>query len=153
CTVFTQSPIFDDNADGLSNSADGSLAVATFIGAAFVTGGEPPTIGRVSENVMIPVGQNSATLWSADVVDSDGIARVWVELLRPNFDPVTDTGVTVDLLWNSAEARYEASPAVFDEPGPWTAVFYAEDRTGEVSVPSTTTAVSLPAELSVFRAD
>lgn len=139
CTALTQSPVTDDNGDGLNSSADGALSVVTFIGAAFVTGGEPPTFGQISENVVIPPGGGAAaTLWASDVLDSDGIAQVWVEIMEPGFDPLTDTAVSIELMWASSEARYQATHAGFTEDGDWALAFFARDTTGDVSLPVVT---------------
>ena len=121
----------------LEDGAGGSEAVGTWIGAAFVTGEEVPTIGEIPENLFIDSGLD-VTLWASQVSDPDGIARVWALIMPPDYDPSEDVIDEVTMTYQSANTRYEYDYAGLTEIGKYTLTFFAKDRVGEISQPKQT---------------
>jgi hypothetical protein len=121
----------------IQDGAGGALAVQTWIGAAFVTGEEAPTIGAVSEDVFYATGE--AMLWASQVSDPDGIERVWALVVPPDYDPALDLIDEVTLAYNASQARYEAALGGLAEIGQYRLTFFAEDREGNLSAPKQTT--------------
>jgi len=134
-TAFAQNPLLDDDADGDSDKWDGAVARVTWIGAAFVTGADLPLIGDWPTTITLLDRQSTATLWTANVTDPDGIAQVWAIVTPPHFDPAHDTATTVALAYSAATARYEATVGPLAERGTYQVTYYARDRQGDISLP------------------
>ncbi len=130
-TAYAQQAAIQDNAGG-------ALAVQTWIGAAFVTGEEAPTIGAVSEDGFYATGE-AAMLWASQVSDPDGIAQVWALVVPPDYDPALDLIEEVTLAYNASQARYEAALNSLEKLGQYRVTFFAEDRKGNLSQPTQTT--------------
>jgi len=108
------------------------------IGATFVAGKDIPQIGRVIGNQAL-MGDTSATLWADDIVSVYPIERVWCSIMQPDHEPnptnpVMDL-VQLELPYNAASARYEATYSGFAKPGVYRLYFYAKDNWGSVSLP------------------
>ncbi len=101
-----------------------------------------PVIGGVSPAQTLDAGI-SALLYAEQVIDADGISRVWAVITPPGYSaggsdpPVTDLP-TLDL--NSAgNNRYEASYTNFTTSGTYNIAVFAMDRKGVLSLPVQTT--------------
>jgi len=134
---YTQNALLDDDGDGDGDKWDGALALGTYLGAAFVTGDEPPQIGTVSDGLIVSGAETTATLWASNIFDPDGqgIKAVWVEILQPGFNPADDDVASATLIYSSTNMRYEATYADFTETGEYQLVFFARDNSGELSLP------------------
>jgi hypothetical protein len=133
--------LIDDDGDGVYNRAkDGFQALASFIGAAFITANDPPHIGLASQPIEV-AQMETVNFWVANIVMPDGNppAKVWAELIDPN-------GVlekTIELLWNKVYERYDGFASGFDSTGRYVALVYAGD-------PLDPKSVSSPAPIQIF---
>jgi len=132
-----QYPVLDEDADGHSDGEpwhrlSWQYAPGRFIGPAFVTGDDVPSIGTVMPDAVVP-GTGPTTVWVADVVDADGISNVWCVITPPDFDGSGELPET-NLVYSAQNSRYEAviDLAAF---GPHAFTFYARDNAGELSEP------------------
>ena len=123
----------DDTGDGVASKEDGPLAKQRYIGAAFMTGADTPTIGSVTPDTVL-TNTTALWLWAAGVTDMDGISNVWCVITPPNYDGGTDLE-SVDLPWNDTKARYEALYTNFTLGGAYILTFQAIDSNGVVSLP------------------
>ena len=121
----------DDNEDGLFNKTDGSLARRRYIGVAFMTGADTPTIGDVTPDTVL-TDTNALWLWASGVTDMDGISNVWCVVTPPSYDGGTNLE-SIDLVWTNA--RYEARYTNFSTGGVYVLTFQAVDSNGVVSLP------------------
>lgn len=136
-TDYQQVPGVDDNGNGVIDRSDGALARITFIGAAFLTGGdELPVIGSVTPETTVTRG-GVVSLWTAGVRDPDGIAGVQATLVPlPPLNP--NDATTVALNVQSTNERWEIRHA-FETTGVYSVCFAAADNLGNVSSVQTTT--------------
>jgi hypothetical protein len=128
-----QNPELEDNGDGLANKYDGAVAATFYIGSAFLTGAESPTIGAVTPAAMIS-GTEGVTLWASGVTDMDGLSKVWCVITPPDYEGLGDLP-EASLAWSGAGARYEAAWGGFTNAGTYALTFHAQDVLGEVSAP------------------
>jgi len=133
--------MIDDDGDGVySRAKDGFQALASFIGAAFVTANDPPHIGLASQP--LEAGANdTVNFWVADVVMPDGNppTNVWAELIDSNGALVK----TIELLWNKVYNRYDGFASGFTSAGRYVALVYAGN-------PLDPKSVSSPAPIQIF---
>ena len=138
-TTSNQTPQLDGNGNGIGNEkADKDAACLIQIGNEAKSAGDVPVIGRVSPALTLE-GETSALLYADQVIDADGISRVWAVITPPDYSyGATDTPVT-DLpileLLPVGNNRYEATFANFTSPGTYNIVVFALDRDGEISLP------------------
>jgi DNA-binding beta-propeller fold protein YncE len=145
--TYHQSPQLEGNGNGIGNErADQEAARLVKIGNETRTGGDIPVIGSVSPEQTLDSG-SSAVIYAADVIDADGISRVWAVITPPGYAssspdvPVTDLP-TLDL--NSVgNNRYEATYTNFTTAGTYNIAVYAADRGGVISM-SKSTKVTVP---------
>ena len=124
----------DDDGDGVLNekNVDGQVAQTRYIGAAFVTGDDTPTIGSTLPPTALTNG-TQLTIWADDVTDADGISNVWCVITPPAYDGGSPLP-RVDLLYQAGSDRYEAPVTTFTQPGAYVLTFYASDNNGHVSL-------------------
>jgi len=141
--TYNQTPQIEGNGNGVGNErADQEAARALTIGNETATGGDIPVIGSVSPAQTLD-GEASALIYAADVIDADGISRVWAIITPPNYSPGSlDTPVT-DLpmldLSSAGNNRYEGTYTNFTETGTYNVAIYALDAHGIISLPMQTT--------------
>ena len=135
--VTGQEPGIDDNGDGEVSGADGQVAWNTFIGAAFLTGGDDlPEIGSVTTPTVVAKG-DTAILRATGVRDSDGVASVQATIVPlPPLDP--NAAATVSLVAQGTGGTWEA-PKVFETVGTYSVCFVAADFLGNSSGVTATT--------------
>ena len=124
-----QKALLDDNGDQISNKRDGLLARQRYIGAAFMTGADAPTIGSVTPDTVL-TNTSSLALWASGVTDMDGISNVWCVVTWPNW---TNNLERVDLAWTNT--HYEALYTNFSIGGVYVLTFQAMDSNGVISAP------------------
>ena len=137
-----QTPWLNDDGNKVADINDGALAADIVIGADTVAGSYVPEIGSVSGDQLLSETM-AATLWADDIVSSYPVARVWAQILPPGYtpdpdDPVGDI-VELELPYNDAESRYQATYNGFATPGSYIVVFYARDEWNSVSLPEYST--------------
>jgi Tol biopolymer transport system component len=123
----------DDNGDGVSNKRDGSLARQSYIGSAFMTGSDTPTIGNVTPDTVL-TDTNALWLWALGVKDMDGISNVWCVITPPDYNGVGEL-TKINLIWNDDRERYESLYTAFCLPGTYVLTFQAVDHNGAISTP------------------
>ena len=123
----------DDNGNGLPDEKndDGSIARARYLGTAFLTGADAPSIGKVIPPTLLTSG-SELLIWAGDITDADGISNVWC-IVTPPAESGTQALAQVQLAFNAASNRYETLLAALTNPGSYALTFYARDNLGEVS--------------------
>lgn len=142
-TTYSQTPQLDGNGNGIGNEKeDKELAGQLRIGNEIKSAGDVPVIGGVSPAQVLDGGK-PALLYADQVIDADGISRVWAVMTPPEYSPgsselpVTDLP-TVDL--NAVgNDRYEATFTGFNSSGTYNIAIFAMDRKGVLSLPVRTT--------------
>ncbi len=132
----------DANGNGVGNEKDDkTLAEAITVGNGILFAGDIPVIGGVSPDQSL-AGEISARLYARDVIDADGVSRVWAVITPSNYDPGSpDTPVTdLPLLdfTNVGGNRYEAYYNEFGVVGIYNIAIYAADRKGVMGIPLNT---------------
>ena len=133
---LSQEAQLDANGDGFHNKLDhanSSLSHRRYIGAAFVTGADAPTIGSVTPDTVL-TGRSALWLWASDVTDREDVSNVWCVITPPDYTGVGDI-VKTNLNWNPLRNRYEALLTNLNQVGSYTLTFQAEDTDGWLSAP------------------
>ena len=130
-----QNARIDDNGNGIPNekNVDGVSSASVFMGPAFVTGNELPSIGSVPEDQEL-TNTTSFSLWAADVTDADGITNVWCLVSPPSTGWDTNS-VSVSLVWNSENDRYEGIYSDVMSTGIYTCTYFSQNTNGVISIP------------------
>jgi hypothetical protein len=133
--LVRQIPQIDDNGNGVPDQKDidGVVAASRYLGAAFVTGGEPPLIGDVISNATIVSGA-PLRLWVTDILDVAGISNVWCVITPPDYHGSGELP-RANLTWNVSTSRYEAVCTNFTLLGTYVCTFFAQDNDGVLSSP------------------
>ena len=131
------------NGNGTGNEKeDKDIAMALKIGNETLSAGDIPVIGNVSSAQTLDDGDTSALIWADDVIDTNGISRVWAVITPPDFSsdspdsPVTDLPV-LDLT-SAGDNRYEGTYNDFSASGDYTIAIFAMDAYGNISMPVAT---------------
>ena len=109
-----------------------TIAQAVKISSEILTGGDLPYINEVSASQTLS-GERSALIYAKDVIDADGIGRVWAVITPPGYSstspetPVTELPmVDLDSVGNN---RYETIYRGFVSEGTYNiAIFAAPSR-------------------------
>ena len=137
-----QTPWLDDNGDGVpNNEGDGRTAqVQTYPSAPGTTVVWPPYVAQIAKPITVTRGMGT---FRAQVFDDTQVARVWVEIYAPSYQPpaagaemISETIPEVNLTVQS-EGWYTANYTGFQEAGVYHVVFYAEDAEGNRAQPVT----------------
>jgi sugar lactone lactonase YvrE len=152
--TYHQTPLLDGNGNGIGNErADQEAARALAIGNETKSAGDLPVIGRVSPSQTLEPG-TSATIYAEDVVDADGISRVWAVITPPGYTSDSPDNPVIDLptidLSSVGGNRYEATYGGFTVEGTYNIAIYAADRGGVISLPEGT-AVTVEGASSGFE--
>ena len=138
-TYKNQSPLLDDNGNGIGNeNADGDLAKTISIGNGVFSAGDIPSIGAASPGQTLN-GQTSASIYADNVIDSDGIKRVWAVITPPNFDPGDPDSPVLSLpvleMTDVGNNRFEGTYMDFNMTGTYNLAIYAKDSNDTLSLP------------------
>ncbi len=140
-----QTPQLDVDGDLQTNEPTDDLATLDdqFIGAGTDFDPGSPTIAAVSDPIDLASG-NSATLEALGVSDPDGIGRVYVEIIPPDYedldpDKPVQSFPQLELEQVGGSSDYQADYTGFSSEGIYIVNFYAQDRFGNLSTPSSTT--------------
>jgi sugar lactone lactonase YvrE len=144
--TYPQDPLLEGNGNDAPNEReDQEAARAVNIGNETRSAGDLPSIGSVSASQTLYEG-TSALLYAAEVIDADGISRVWAVITPPGYasaspdDPVTDLPIIE--LGSVGNNRYEGTYTDFTSSGTYTIAIYASDRGGVISLPKATSVAS-----------
>jgi len=154
--TYNQNPLLDGNGNGIGNErADQDAARLITIGNETRTGVDIPVIGSVSPTQMLGE-ETSALIYAANVIDADGISRVWAVITPPGYSPGSPDNPVTDLpildLQSAGNNRYEGTYTSFTETGTYNLAIYAADAYGIISLPLQTTVDkgAGPISLNVF---
>jgi len=142
--IDDQNPQIDADGNGYANEDSDFLnSQGVFIGSGMTMQENSPKIGRVSAPEFIDQTK-TAKIEAIDVVDDDGISRVWAVVRPPNLDLNSNENdiITklpfVDLVYKG-ENRYEGFYEHFHVPGIYVIAVYATDKIGNTCIPSLVT--------------
>jgi len=154
--TYSQNPLLDGNGNGIGNErADQDAARLITIGNGTRTGADIPVIGSVAPAQSLDE-ETLALLYAANVIDADGISRVWAVITPPGYSPGSPDNPVTDLPILELQAvgnnRYEGTYTSFTETGTYNVAIYAADAYGIISLPVQTTVEKgvEPPALNVF---
>ena len=126
----------------MDEKEDQEIAATVHIGNEIVTGGDMPAIGEIS-SALILSGDRTALIYANNVIDADGIHRVWAVITPPNYSSGSPETPVVDLpmleLRPVGKGRYEGTYSNFTKRGNYHIAVYASDTKGLISLPLSTT--------------
>ena len=140
-----QTPILDADGNGVGNEeSDLALIRKTYIGNGTVTADDLPSIGQVSDPVTLTDGSTLAEITADDVIDLDGISRVWAVITPPGggddpSDPVLELP-EMELV-KSGKNEYRGNWDGFTQNGTYHLAVFARDTCGTLSIPKSTTVI------------
>jgi hypothetical protein len=127
----------------LADGSNGDLAQKTYIGNGISSSSSAPAIGDVTA---VLTGPSSAELIANfNVLDSDGIARVWAVILPPTYTQGASNNAVkglpfIDLMPVVGNSnQYKATYDKFNIMGDYKIAFYAKDGIGNISMPKPAT--------------
>lgn len=134
-----QTPLLDDNGDGLYDDNDGPLSRRFAIGAGILLAGDDPQIGAASAPQTLS-GGTSATLSVDNVTTTGRIDRVVAVLTSyPSAaKSALPDGEPFLLMHPVGGDRYETTDNIYFTAGEYSFTVYAVDEEGNASVPVTT---------------
>jgi len=142
-TYHPQHPLLEGNGNGIGNEKEDKDMVRVLkIGNEIKSAGDIPTIGSVSPAQTLD-GETSALIYADNVIDTNGISRVWAVITPPGYSnsspdkPVTDLP-TFDLS-PAGNNRYEGTYNNFIGGGTYNIAIFASDRDGMLSLPKAMT--------------
>ena len=140
--TYPQNPLLEGNGNGIGNEKeDKDIVRVITIGNETKSAGDIPTIGSVSPARTVD-GQTSALIYADNVIDADGISRVWAVITPPNYSPGSPDNPVTDLpildLSLKGSNRYEGTYNNFTSAGTYTIAVYAADRGAVISLPKAT---------------
>jgi streptogramin lyase len=142
-TFHTQHPLLEGNGNGIGNEKeDKDIARALKIVNETKSAGDIPTIGSVSPAQILD-GETSALIYADNVIDPNGISRVWAVITPPGYSsgspdkPIKDFP-TFDLTLVEGD-RHEGTYNDFISGGTYHIAIFASDKVGTLSLPKATT--------------
>jgi DNA-binding beta-propeller fold protein YncE len=141
--TYRQTPQIDANGNGIADEeADQIIARSLSIGNETKSAGDLPFIGSVSPPRTL-TGKTSALIYAENVIDADGISRVWAVITPPDYSPGPPGTPVTDLpildLKPAGNNRYEAIYEGFDRLGDYNIAIFASDRKSVMGLPEQTT--------------
>ncbi len=138
-----QTPHLDANGNGVSDEReDKDIARGLKLGKEIVSGYTVPSIGRISSPIEL-YNETSFLIFAEDVVDIDGIRRVWATILPPDFNSGSADNPVTSLPFIELNAvggnRYEGVYDNFTSEGAYHISVFATDLAGNISLPKATT--------------
>ncbi|MCP4105966.1 MAG: hypothetical protein GY749_10580 [Desulfobacteraceae bacterium] len=109
----------------------GNISSSTFIGIGAEVQGDAPLITNVSGLI-----EGSSATLQADVIDTDGVSRVWAVIRPPDYHVPDILGAKSVLELPTAElteknGHYEGTYDAFSKEGTYQIAIYARDRAGK----------------------
>lgn len=152
-TYNNQSPMLDDNGNGVGNEDDDTLsAQLVTIGRGTVSAGDLPAIQKISLLPRDLDGEETARIYADNVIDADGIRRVWAVITPPDFLPGPPENPVMhlpDVELKPVDGNgYQGEYSGFTAKGRYHVAVYAEDRLGNISLPSSTTVLQSSGDAS-----
>jgi hypothetical protein len=129
-----QRALLDGDRDGVYlPKKDGPNAQNWFLGSAFRTGDEAPTIDAVLPHTILR-GTNCLKLWASGVATMEGVSNVICLITPPEYAGLTDL-IKITLSWQADTGRYELPYCGFTNWGIYICTFLATDVKGNISAP------------------
>ncbi|QTA81714.1 NHL repeat- and peptidase C13 NHLdomain-containing protein [Desulfonema limicola] len=129
-----QSPLIDDNGNGIGNErADGLLAADFTIGAGIRLSGNDPVIGSVTPDIVLN-GETSASISVENVGAAGDVEKVWGIVSLPDKE-LSNASVLPVINFSPGENNtYKGTYDDFSLFGSYSIALYAEDTQGNTSV-------------------
>jgi streptogramin lyase len=138
--TYSQTAQIEANGNGIANEyEDKVVAAALKIGNETLSAGDIPYIGGVSPEQTLG-SETSALIYAENVIDANGIYRVWAVITPPGYSagsldtPIIDLP-TIALLDPDGDNRYEGTYEDFSSYGTYHVAIYAMDKYGNISLP------------------
>ena len=129
-----QASLLDSDGDGkYVSKKDQVPAKQWYLGSAFMTGADAPTLDAVTPDTVLTT-TNSLALWASGVADIGGVSNVFCLVTPPGYGGVSDLPQT-DLTWNAGTERYEVKYSGFTEVGTYACTYFVLDNKGQLSMP------------------
>ncbi|MEZ4526109.1 MAG: 6-bladed beta-propeller [Desulfobacterales bacterium] len=142
-----QNSRIDANGNGIENETeDIELAQNVKIGNETLSAGDLPSIGKVSLPQTLANGETSARIHAENVIDADGISRVWAVIVPPESGTLSSgASVTelphVNLKDYQKNGIYEENWTGFTKNGTYSILIYAKDLRDMQSMPKYTSVI------------
>jgi sugar lactone lactonase YvrE len=143
-TYTNQTPLLDDTGNGIGNEdGDGAIAKITYVGNGIISASDMPVIETVSSDQRITNTGTSATIYADNVVDANGISRVWSVITPPDsansnpWEPVLSLPILE--MKSGGSGNYIGTYNDFSTNGIYNIAVFAEDSYGNISFPVRTT--------------
>jgi len=137
-----QSPLL--NADGNSTGnedSDMDLIQGINIGNGVISADDIPVIGSISDTTTLN-GETQATIFADNVIDANGISKVWAIITPPYNDIADPSNPVIDLpeieLKKTSGNLYEGSYNGFSQKGTYNVAVFAMDTKSTLSIPKST---------------
>jgi sugar lactone lactonase YvrE len=139
---YAQTSQIEANGNGVGNEDEDKLIAEDLkIGNETLSAGDIPVIGSVSPEQTLE-GETSALIYAEDVIDANGISRVWSVITPPGYSPGSLDSPVTDLpvldLGSVGDNCYEGTYDGFTEEGSYSIAIYASDGYGVISFPMPT---------------
>jgi sugar lactone lactonase YvrE len=141
--TYPQNTLLEGNGNGIGNEKEDKDIVRVLkIGNETKSAGDIPVIGSISPARTLDV-ETSALIYAENVIDADGVSRVWAVITPPDYSPGSSDNPVTDLpilnLTSTGNNRYEGTYTNFTSAGTYTIAVYASDRGSVISLPKATT--------------
>ncbi len=153
-TYANQTPGLDDTGNGLPNEiSEGNIAGTIYIGNGVVSADDIPVIGSISPAQTLSDGSSTATVWARNIVDANGISRVWAVITPPDSSSVdpSEPVLTLPVIEMTADSQgmYSGTYTDFSQSGTYNVAVYAEDAFGSISFPVNTSVTQSAGQHSI----
>lgn len=142
-TYGNQTPQLDDNGNGQGNDdMDGEASKDFMIGNGIIAAGDLPTLQGIFVTPATLDGDTSASITVNQITDADGIRLVWATITPPNWLPGAPESPIVSMpsiqltRYGEESDRFQIRYNDFTAHGTYTIALFAEDKTGDISLPS-----------------
>ena len=121
---------------------DGEASKTFLIGNGIIAAGDLPTLQGVSVTPASLDGETSASITVSQATDADGIRLVWATITPPNWLPGAPESPVVSMpsiqltRYGEDSHCFQVRYDDFTAHGIYTVALFAEDKTGDISLPS-----------------
>jgi len=137
-----QTPLLNaDGNDTGNEDSDMDLIQGINIGNGVVSADDIPVIGSIS-NITTLNGETQATIYADNVIDANGISRVWAIITPPDDGTADSSDPVLNLpeiqLTNTSGTLYEGTYDGFTQNGTYNVAVFAMDTRSMLSIPKST---------------
>jgi len=141
----SQTPLL--NADGNSTGnedSDMDLIQDIYIGNGVVSADDIPVIGSISDTITLN-SETQATIFADNVIDANGISKVWAIITPPDHGSGDPSDPVLDLpeiqLSSTTGTLYQGTYDGFTQKGTYNVAVFARDGNGTLSIPKSTSVI------------